>query len=450
MARTWGRLVLLGAALAARPLAAQHLTLERALGLAAERSFASRAAAAEVRVRRGQATQTLASFLPSVRGEAGYVRTTDPLAAFGALLRRREVTPQAFDPAALNSPAPIGLLSSAVVLEQPLVNLDAWYARQGAARGVRATVAGERWQQIESEVEVTRAYYGAVLAGEQVGTLEDAATAARAHLRQAESLRRNGLVTQSDVLLAAVREREVEIRLVAARRALPVARLRLAVALGEPRDTAFTLPAALPSRERILETAEREGGRVEAVRADVEAALWQEQAAVSETRRAGARLLPRVNAFGRLDWHTADAVFRGQHAWTLGVMVSWSPFSGGAEWGQRRAAEGARLAAGTQAEAVQAQGEIELARATAALAVALEQMALLDTSLTQSREAHRIVFRKYDGGLATVVELLDAAAQETATRLVASQARYDAIVALAERNRARGLDLAPLSTLEEE
>jgi outer membrane protein TolC len=76
-------------------------------------------------------------------------------------------------------------------------------------------------------------------------------------------------------------------------------------------------------------------------------------------------------------------------------------------------------------------------------------MTLLDTAVSQSREAHRIVQRKYDGGLSTLVELFDAAAQETATRTGASRARYEAIVALAERRRASGLDLTALTSLED-
>jgi outer membrane protein TolC len=382
--------------------------------------------------------------------DAGYLRTTDPLGAFGALLRRRDVTPQAFDPAGLNNPDAIGLLSTALVLEQPLINVDAWYARQSATRGVRATAANQRWLQAGGQVEAVRAYYAAVLAREQVTTLEEAVAAARAHLRQAESMHRNGLVTQSDVLLATVRASDLETKLIAARGAVPIARLRLALAMGDPRDTAFTLPATLPSRDRIAQVAGDEENRRAAVRADIEAARLMEEMAAADKRRATAQLLPRVNAFGRLDWHSADAPFGGEETWTVGIMVSWSPFSGGTEWAQRSAAEGARLGAEAQAEAAQAQGEMELAQATMALEVALDQMTLLDTAVIQSREAHRIVRRRYDGGLSTVVELFDAAAQETASRTGASRARYEAIVALAERKRASGRDLTALTSLEGE
>ena len=68
--------------------------------------------------------------------------------------------------------------------------------------------------------------------------------------------------------------------------------------------------------------------------------------------------------------------------------------------------------------------------------------------MEQSAEAHRIVGRKYDGGLATVVELFDAAAIEWQSRLAFAEARYQAIAAAAGRLRALGLGLDPLTSLD--
>jgi len=68
--------------------------------------------------------------------------------------------------------------------------------------------------------------------------------------------------------------------------------------------------------------------------------------------------------------------------------------------------------------------------------------------VAQGSEAHRIVAKKYAGGLATVAELLSAAALETQTRLGLSDARYQAIVADAAARQAAGADLMALTVLE--
>src|SRR5690348_11869518 len=110
-------LVMLGSAPAG--LAAQALSLADAMRLAGRDAYANRIAAADARAAEGNAGLALRGVLPTARLEGGYVRTTDPLGAFGATLRQRGVTPSAFDPARLNDPAAIGNLTSALVVEQP-------------------------------------------------------------------------------------------------------------------------------------------------------------------------------------------------------------------------------------------------------------------------------------------------------------------------------------------
>jgi outer membrane protein TolC len=81
--------------------------------------------------------------------------------------------------------------------------------------------------------------------------------------------------------------------------------------------------------------------------------------------------------------------------------------------------------------------------------VALARLNLVERAVSQSEEAHRIVSRKYDGGLATVVELFDAASAETQSRLASIAARYEAIVSAAATRTAAGRDLSPLNALDE-
>jgi outer membrane protein TolC len=130
-------------------------------------------------------------------------------------------------------------------------------------------------------------------------------------------------------------------------------------------------------------------------------------------------------------------------------MVRWTPFSGGAELADRRAAAGRRASAEAGAQAAEARARLEQAEAETALRVALARMAIAERAVDQSIEAHRIVSRKYEGGLAGVTDLFDAAATETATRLAFAESRYQVIVAAAQRRRVNGRDVAEIATLEE-
>jgi outer membrane protein TolC len=443
---------LLATALLAMPTVAnaQALTLRDALGRADEAAFANRIAAGQTAAQAGQALAPYRGILPSVRIESGYLRTTDPLNAFGFTLRQRAVTPAAFAPSRLNDPDAIGNLMTGVVVEQPLFNADAWLGRKAAVRARQATAAQEQWTRSGTAVDVVRAYWGAVLATEQERMLRAALMAAHSHVRQAESLVRQGMATRSDALLAAVKAGEVAAMLLSAASQARLARHGLALLMGDPADSTFGLPDALPTADQLQLASARlsTNGAAPRLRADVAAAVLARDAAGADAQRAAALYLPRLNGFGRLDWNSPATPFGGSSAWTLGVMLSWSPFAGASELAEIRTARGRRSAAHAVAEAAEAQAGLDRVRTTDAVPLALARMEIAGRGVAQAIEAHRIVGRKYDGGLATVTELLDAAAVETAAELGDVAARYEAIVATAEMRRAQGLDLSPLQDLE--
>lgn len=433
---------------AAAPVRAQApLTLGEAFRRADSAAYANRIAGGNARARGALATAALQGILPTVRAEGGYVKTDNPLAAFGFTLQQRGVSPASFNPASLNYPSPVTNWSGGVVAELPIFNADAWFGRAVASSAAAAAKAGFGWTRETTRVDVTRAYYGAILAREQVRTLETATAAGQAHVRQAESMVTNGLATRSDALLASVQLGQLEAQLIGARGNAGIARERLALLLGQPGDTAFTLPDSLPSAAQIRNLVTPSTGYA-AARLDVTAAQLGLEAAQRDVRRAKAKYIPRLNGFGRYDWNSPDRLFGGPSSYTVGVMASWSPFAGASEIADRRAAQGRADAARAMAEAAEAGAALERNATQTQLAVAIAQLGIAEISVTQGAEAHRIVAKKYTGGLATIAELLSAAALETQTRLGLSEASYQAIVADAAARQAAGADMMALTVLE--
>ena len=438
-------------AIAAAPSGAgAQLSLAEALREADRGAYANRAAAGVADAERARTLAPLRGILPSARLEAGFVRTTDPIGAFGTTLRQREVTPAAFDPARLNFPAPVNNYSSGAVVELPLFNPDAWAGRRAADRAADASDAQAIWTRLATRTDVIRAYYGAVLATERVATLEAASRAAQAHLSQARSMVRQGLVTKSDALLASVRAGEVEVQLAEARGDALNARRQLAVLLGRAEGALPAVPGALPTSERILALVAPDTALVPAApRADVHAAEAGREAAEADVLRARATLLPRVNSFARYDWNAPSGAFAGERNWTVGVMASWSLFAGASELADVRGAAGRRSAAQAMAEGAVAQARLEAEQTRTALDVALQRLAIAEQGAAQGAEAHRLVEKRYGGGLATVAELLDAQATETGSALALSHARYGVIAAAAARRQALGTDPGTLAVLED-
>ncbi|MEW5917949.1 MAG: TolC family protein [Gemmatimonadota bacterium] len=442
-------MLLLAMLIVATHVQAQALSLSDAMRRADEYAFANIAARGSDLAQRADATRALRGILPTLRADAGYLRTTDPVAVFGTTLRQRSITAQDFDPARLNFPSPAPNYTAALVLEQPLFNADALLGRNAAGSLSRASAADSRWTAIDTRVEIVRAYYGAILAGHEVATLDAALRAAREHVRQAEALVKNGLVTPADALLASVKAGEVETALIEARGRAATAHAGLAVALGTPSDTTIALPLRLPSNDVIttLAHASRSATTLRE-RDDVVAAQLRSKAAQQDAARAKSLYLPRINSFARYDWNAANQPFTGTKNWTVGVMASWTPFAGAYELAELQATGGRRQAADAAREGAQARADLELAKSAVELDVGLARLAIAQRSQQQSADAHRIVARKYAGGIASIVELLDAAAAETASRLGEAAARYALINAVATRQRAIGADLSAMSALD--
>ncbi|MDE3128339.1 MAG: TolC family protein, partial [Gemmatimonadota bacterium] len=437
------------ALLAALPARAQGpITLAGALRRADSLGYANRLARASARGSHAAALAPLKGILPTVQLDAGYLQTTDPIGAFGTVLRQRSATPASFDPHALDFPAATRDYSGDVTVAQPLVNADAWIGRRAAATAARAADADADWTRATTRADVVRAYFGAALAAAQVVALDSAAAAAHAHVRAAQSMERNGLVTRSDVLLASVRANEMDAQLAAAAGNASLARRQLATLLALPGDTA-DVAARFPDGDALrAETAPDTLDAAAAPRADLRAAAFGAEAATLDARRARAAYLPRLNAFGRYDWHALSRPYAGLPSWTAGLMLSWVPFGGAGVLSDVRRADAQRAAAGTAAQAADAQARLQVAQTRVELAVALRRLALAELSAAQAVEAHRIVTRKYEGGLATVVELLDAAAADARSAVELQAARYGVIAADAARRLALGRDPASLAALD--
>jgi outer membrane protein TolC len=413
------------------------LTLRDALDRATASAVANRTARAAQDEARAGHLGTWRAILPTLRIDAGMMRTTDPVGAFGTTLRQQRIASSDFDPQRLNFPAPINNFTGALVIEQPLIVPDGWFAAQSTARLVDGATHVADWIEVTTQADVIGAWFGATLSAERATTMAEAVRAAKAHEHQADVMLEAGLVTRSDVLLASARVGEFEAgRLDAASDSI-LARRHLAVLIGEGPE-AISVSGRFPDDGAVESLALEVLALTPKSRADVEGARSAVSAAAADAARARASLVPRVVSFARRDLNSAERPFGGSSSWSVGVMASWSPFSGAAELSDGRASKARRAAATAQLDGAAAAATVDLERTAMTLRARLAQLALARTSVAHGQEAHRIVTRRYEGGLATVAELLDAAAAETRSRLTLSAARHAVLTAIADRLRATG------------
>ena len=85
-----------------------QLTLAEALRQADRGAFPNRLATGNATAQAAQRLAPLEGILPTVRFEAGYLTTNDPIGVFGSTLRQRAISTANFDPERLNHPAAVG------------------------------------------------------------------------------------------------------------------------------------------------------------------------------------------------------------------------------------------------------------------------------------------------------------------------------------------------------
>jgi len=132
----------------------------------------------------------------------------------------------------------------------------------------------------------------------------------------------------------------------------------------------------------------------------------------------------------------------------VGLMATWSLFGGGSELADIAVATARAAGAKAGEQAALAQGAAEADATRRGVVVALERLDLAARAATQSLEAHRLVEKRYAGGLATIAELLGAESSATGAALARSAARFTLLDAIATHRRAIGADPADLASLD--
>jgi outer membrane protein TolC len=373
-----------------------------------------------------------AAFLPRLSAEVGGTRTDDPVAVFGTRLRQGRFGQADFALDALNFPDPIGDVSTTLAVEQPVFQPEALSARKAARAAVRAgRLAEERAGQVVA-FDIVRAYFGARLAADRVGVLEESLAAARRTLSQVEKLRREGVVTIVDEQLARSRVSELESGVAAAGAARAAATDRVLELVGyQPGAVTVELTDSLaPLAEPLPDSTGR---------TDIAALQAAVQAQDAQVLRARSQWLPSVAAFGNLSWHDPDiGIAGGPRRWTAGLLIRWVPFRGLADVGALRRAEADRGAARARLAATERRAAAEIRGAMVDRDAAGTASAAATAALLHASQASRAATARYDEGAATISELLAVRAAESSQRLALLQARYQARVADAALVLARG------------
>ena len=330
-------------------------------------------------------------------------------------------------------------------LQWPIYSGGRTDALERAARAEAAASAADvAAARADLRLEVARAFWSLVTAGATERVLEQGVARAQANVRDVRERFRVGLIPPNEVASAEAQESRQRMLLIEARNqrdlsSSELARLIGLDVLGPALDPAADLESAggaAPSDPKTLVTQAR-ASRPERLALERRVAATEEQLVAA---RAGT--LPTIAIVSGFDYARPNPrifprVDRWDDSWDAGVNVGWNLFDGGrtraeiAQAGSVVTAARQRLQEFDSIVALEVrQRQLEIDSGRAAIAAAAD-------AVRAASEARRVVAERYQAGVATQAELLDADFALLQAEL--DRTRAQAGVRLAEARLARAL-----------
>lgn len=290
-------------------------------------------------------------------------------------------------------------------------------------------------QAEQQALETTALAYVEVLRAESLEAVaSDAVSQARTQVRYGQVRLRAGAGTRADVLQLQAKQAQSDDAWLQARNAVALARLALANAMNQPLDEGRPLaPATRPVRPPVYET---DFPGAMARRPDVRSQVLRVGVAERQVTIEQAAFWPTVNANGRATQRNLQ-----QAGVLAGVEVAWPVYDGARARSRTAAAQHALAAERLQLDLLQQAADLEIRQADLRRLEAQARKGTVRQAVTAAQEAYRIVVRRFELGLATVVEVADAQATLIRARQDEIRAAYDLLAADVRLRRALGEDL---------
>lgn len=261
----------------------------------------------------------------------------------------------------------------------------------------------------QTRLDITNAYYDVQQADEQVRISEGAVRAALQSLRDAQALEQAGLGTRFDTLRAQVQLANENQNLIRARGDQIINRRQLAQILSLPQDVDIT--AADPVEIAGLWQLSLEESIVQAFqnRAELQQQLAQRNISQQQRRFALGEQRPQVSLFAN---YTLEDVFNDgvglSDVYSVGARVSWNLFDGGAARARAAQQETEAEIAETRFANLRNQIRFQVEQAYNNLLANLQNIQTASVALEQATEALRLARLRFQAGVGTQTEVIDA------------------------------------------
>ncbi|QTA80845.1 Outer membrane efflux protein [Desulfonema limicola] len=352
--------------------------------------------------------QAKSGFIPQIQLAGEYSHTNNPMWAFGTRLNQESIAQADFDPDRLNNPDSINNFISSISFSWPLYDqgqtLYSW--KQAKLNHEAVMLLADRTRQQVTARTIT-AYFGALLARKNLEVAKQTLNTARTHLKMVESRYRGGFVVKSDLLRAQVHIAELEQQLAEALSQVDISECMLNVSMGIPENMHYVLTTPLEKGQPLKGSMDSWISQALSERPDLKHMKYQKTIAEKEIAKSRAARHPSFTLAGRYELNSEDMQEQASN-YTIGAMVSFNLFSGGRISAKIRDAGAALKQVDAMIQAMEQQICGETRHAFFNAQSAWKRIQVAGAAVSQADESLRIVQNRYNSGLFTITDLLDA------------------------------------------
>jgi outer membrane protein TolC len=409
-------------------LCAEPWTLERALQQALTSNPDARLAQQRIVAAQAGLEQANAAFWPRLQLQSSYTGSDNPMLAFGSILNQRAYSSSLN----FNDVPSVDDLNARGLVTVPLyaggrntATRKAAKANTDAARQDNAAVRNALG------FEVSRAFYTVLKTRQFIRAAEAGVNSFDASLTVAKKRLDGGTLLKSGVL-------DIEVRLAQAREELVRARNANALAVRVLRNLLGIEKGEFEVADAAPATQAPDSGDFSG-RPELAASRHRERAAQEQARAAKGGYLPRVNAFGSVDYDYGWKYDNGGGSYTAGALLQWDLWDGKMTRAKVAEANSNLESAREEQRKLLLALDLEVEQARLDLKAANERLSVTDQAVAQAAESAGLTRARFEQELALPTQLIDVEAALLAARVRRAEAEADRQIAIAAVRKALAL-----------
>lgn len=287
------------------------------------------------------------------------------------------------------------------------------------------------------------AYVNVLFARENARVLNEAIASYEAHLKDARARQEMGLVASHEVLAVTVERERAELGRVQSENAAAIATANLLRLVGLPAGTDLELAPVMKGQAASPGTTDEWIARATAGRAEIEAVRARIRAAEATTRVARSTTRPQAGLVAGFDFANPNPRILPlsgdwNDSWSLGLSVNWKILDGGRSNAAAAQAVAQADALRAQLKDLEARVRLDVTTRRLELDSALAGQAVALRGIEAARDAVRVSRDRYQEGVLSSSELLDAETRLLRAQLEATETEARIQIALANLHRAGG------------